>query len=105
VGDSSYSSTCSPKRRLFGGWAFYLDKGKPTFHYNTVNIFHVFHYNIASSQVLVPGKHTLVVDFNYDGGGMGKGATATLSEDGRQVAHLMTLGSGITPRLAFMPFV
>jgi arylsulfatase len=69
---------------LFGGWALYLDKGKPTFHYNTVNL---YHYNIASSQVLVPGKHALTFDFKYDGGGTGKGATGTLSVDGKQVAQ------------------
>jgi arylsulfatase len=69
---------------LFGGWALYLDKGKPTFKYNTVNL---FHYTIESPQVLSPGKHTLVFDFKYDGGGMGKGGTGTLSADGKQIAQ------------------
>jgi arylsulfatase len=69
---------------LFGGWALYLDKGKPTFHYNTVNS---YHYTIASPQVLAPGKHTLVFDFKYDGGGVGKGATGVLSADGQQLAQ------------------
>jgi arylsulfatase A-like enzyme len=69
---------------LFGGWALYLEKGKPTFFYNTVNI---YHYNIASPQALAPGKHTLVMDFKYDGGGMGKSGTATLSADGKEIAQ------------------
>lgn len=69
---------------LFSGWALYFDKGKPTFHYNTNNI---DHYNIASPQVLPAGKHTLVADFKYDGGGMGKGGTLTLSADGKQIAQ------------------
>jgi arylsulfatase len=69
---------------LFGGWALYLDKGKPTFFYNTVN---VYHYNIASAQVLPPGKHTLLFDFQYDGGGLGKSGIGTLSVDGKQVAQ------------------
>jgi arylsulfatase len=69
---------------LFGGWALYLDKGKPTFYYNTVNL---YHYTIASPQVLSPGTHTLVFDFKYDGGGMGKGGTGTLSADGKQIAQ------------------
>jgi len=69
---------------LVGGWALYLDKGKPTFFYNTVNL---YHYTIASPQVLGPGKHTLVFDFKYDGGGMGKGAMGTLSADGKQIAQ------------------
>jgi len=69
---------------LFGGWALYLDKGRPTFHYNTVNL---FHYTIASPQLLSPGKHALIFDFKYDGGGMGKGGTATLSADGKRIAQ------------------
>src|SRR5262249_16322084 len=68
---------------LFGGWALYLENGKPTFHYNTVN---KFQYTIASPEVLQPGKHTLVFDFKYDGGGLGKSATGTLSADGKQIA-------------------
>jgi Concanavalin A-like lectin/glucanases superfamily len=68
---------------LFSGWALYLAQGKPTFHYNTVNI---YQYNIASPTALAPGKHHLVADFRYDGGGMGKGGTLTLSSDGKQLA-------------------
>lgn len=68
---------------LFGGWALYLEKGKPIFFYNTAN---VFHYNIASRSTLPSGKHTLLVSFNYNGGGIGKGGTANLSVDGNQVA-------------------
>ena len=69
---------------LFAGWALYLENGKPTFHYNLVN---KYHYNIASAQALAPGKHTLVLAFKYDGGGIGKGGMATLSADGKQIAQ------------------
>jgi hypothetical protein len=31
--------------------------------------------------------HTLLYDFKYDGGGLGKGGTGTLSVDGKQVAQ------------------
>lgn len=68
---------------LFAGYALYLKRGVPVFHYNFLNL---KQYDIASPQALSPGKHTLVVDFAYDGGGMGKGGTATLSVDGKQVA-------------------
>ena len=68
---------------LFSGWALYFEKGKPVFHYNTVNR---YQYNIASPQVLAPGKHHLVADFKYDGGGMGKGGTLTLSSDNKVLA-------------------
>jgi arylsulfatase len=69
---------------LFGGWALYLAEGKLTFHYNLVN---VQHYAVTAPQPLAPGKHTVVMDFKYEGGGIGKGGTATLSVDGAQVAQ------------------
>jgi hypothetical protein len=34
-----------------------------------------------------PGKHTLVFDFKYDGPGLGKGGTGTLSVDGRVLSQ------------------
>ena len=40
--------------------------GKPVFHYNLVG---VQRYNVAGPDKLSPGKHTVVVDFKYDGGG------------------------------------
>jgi hypothetical protein len=49
------------------------------FHYNTVDL---VHHHIAVPQTLAPGKHTLVFNFQYDGGG-----TGTLSVDGQQVAQ------------------
>jgi arylsulfatase len=42
---------------------------------------------VASDQTLTPGKHTIRFDFTYDGGGIGKGGTGTLSVDGVQVAQ------------------
>jgi arylsulfatase len=69
---------------LFAGWALYLDKGKPVFHYNFVD---VAHYDIAAKEPLTPGKHTIRFDFKYDGGGMGKGGMGTLLVDGKEVAQ------------------
>ncbi|OYW12336.1 MAG: arylsulfatase, partial [Planctomycetales bacterium 12-60-4] len=69
---------------LFGGWALYLNEGKPVFHYNFID---VAHYDIAGKNQLAPGKHTIKMDFEYEGGGVGKGGTATLSVDGKQVAQ------------------
>ena len=68
---------------LFGGWALYLDKGKPVFHYNFVDI---AHYEVTAKDALEPGKHTLKMDFTYDGGGIGKGGVAAISVDGNEVA-------------------
>lgn len=69
---------------LFDGWALYLDEGKPVFHYNFAN---AAHYNIEGAEALTPGSHTIVFDFNYDGGGIGKGGLGTLTVDGKQVAQ------------------
>jgi arylsulfatase len=68
---------------LFSGWALYLDKGKPVFHSNFVD---VAHYEVAGKDALRPGKHTIKMDFAYDGGGIGKGGSATLTVDGKAVA-------------------
>ena len=69
---------------LFSGWALYLDKGKPVFHSNFCD---VAHYQVAGKEPLAPGRHTLKTDFAYDGGGIGRGGTATLSVDGKPVAE------------------
>jgi arylsulfatase A-like enzyme len=68
----------------FGGFSFYLKKGKPVFTYNYLGL---QSYDIASNEALKPGKHTVVYDFNYDGGGIGKGGTGTITVDGKKVAE------------------
>ena len=67
----------------FNDLGLYVLKGKPVFHYNTVGI---YRYTIAGRDELSPGRHTILVDFKYDGG-LGKGGTATLIVDGKQVAQ------------------
>jgi arylsulfatase len=66
----------------FGGWSLYLLDGKPRYCYNTFGIQHAY----ASSDQTVPaGEHQVRVEFAYDGGGLGKGGTATLFIDGAAV--------------------
>ena len=69
---------------LSGGWALMFMGGRPVFHYNWAN---VAHYNVASKNPLAPGKHRVVFDFKYDGGGIGKGGTGIIIVDGKQVAQ------------------
>ncbi|MBV1688264.1 arylsulfatase [Novosphingobium sp. G106] len=69
---------------LEGGYGLYLREGKPVFVYNFLSIDRP---TFASSEALGPGKHELVVDLVYDGGGMGKGARIALSADGKVVAE------------------
>lgn len=68
----------------FGGFSFYVKEGKPAFTYNFLGL---DSYNIQADQALKPGKHTIVYDFKYDGGGLGKGGTGTITVDGNKVAE------------------
>jgi arylsulfatase len=68
----------------YGGWSLHLRDGKPAYEYNFLGL---ERYVVESPHALPSGKATVVLDFAYDGGGMGKGGTATLSVDGKQVAQ------------------
>lgn len=68
----------------FSGYGLYLLKGRPVFTYNLAN---VAHYEIVGKNKLTSGKHSIVFDFKYDGGGLGKGGTGTMLVDGKQVAQ------------------
>jgi hypothetical protein len=70
----------------YGGWALLLMDGKPTFAYALSNQ-PQHKYRVASDQPLAPGNHIIRVKFAYEGGGIGKGATATLLVDEKQVAE------------------
>lgn len=67
----------------FNGWGLYLFDGKPVFHYNLAG---VQRFNVASTEKLAAGKHVILVDFKYDGGGMAKGGTVTITVDDKPVA-------------------
>ena len=67
----------------FSGYGLYVLKGRPVFHYNLAG---VTHYEIAGKDKLGAGKHMILYDFKYDGGGLGKGGTGTLQVDGKTVA-------------------
>jgi arylsulfatase A-like enzyme len=78
----------------FGGYGFYLLKGKPVWTWNMVDLKRI---KWQGPDALTPGKHTLVFDFKYDGmgagtlafnnfDGVGRPGTGTLSVDGKVVA-------------------
>jgi arylsulfatase len=69
----------------FGGFALYLLHGRPTFSYAKSH-YPEHKYTTAAADPLAAGAHTVHLDFAYDGGDPGSGATATLSVDGKQVA-------------------
>lgn len=53
--------------------------GKPVFLYN---LFGFERTTWTGKEALSAGKHTVIFDFRFDGGGWGKGGTGTLSVDG-----------------------
>ena len=63
----------------FGGFSFYVKNDKPSFTYNYLGL---KSYTVTSTQALKPGKHTIVYEFKYDGGGLGKGGTGSFTIDG-----------------------
>jgi len=64
---------------------FVMD-GKPEFDY-ALSQQPQHKYRVTSNEKLAPGKHTIKLDFKYDGPGFGKSGTGTLSVDGKQVAQ------------------
>jgi arylsulfatase A-like enzyme len=77
----------------FGGYGLFLQKGKPVFVYNLLDL-ERFRWeggvggllgDDLFGRALKPGNHTLVFDFKYDGPGPGKGGTGVLSVDGKEL--------------------
>jgi arylsulfatase A-like enzyme len=62
----------------FAGYGFYLLKGRPVFTWNLIQLERV---KWQSKEPLAAGKHTLVFDWKYDGPGLGKGGSGTLTVD------------------------
>jgi len=67
-----------------GGWALYAKGGKLKYCYNLLGIDHFF---AESENPLPAGEHQVRMEFEYAGGGMGKGGTATLYVDGKKVGQ------------------
>ena len=71
---------------FFAGWGLFVIDGKPQFAYRVSNQPRHL-YRIAAPNALTPGNHTVRVDFKYDGGGLGKGATARMLVDEKPVTE------------------
>ncbi|WET02988.1 arylsulfatase [Flavobacterium sp. YJ01] len=69
----------------FGGTALMLLKGKPTFSY-AFSHYPNHKWTIQSPTPLTAGKHTIVMNFDYAGGGGGKAAKVTILVDSKEVA-------------------
>jgi arylsulfatase len=68
----------------FGGWALYMQDGKPAYTYNFLGL---ERYTVSSDGALPEGEAVIALDFAYDGDGLGKGGTATITVNGTQVAQ------------------
>ena len=69
----------------FGGWALYMDNGKPAYTYN---YFGLESYTVKSPTAIDKDAAEVKLDFKYDGGDdLGKGGIATLYVDGKKVAE------------------
>src|SRR5262249_18355343 len=69
---------------LEGGYGLYLKEGRPSFVYNFLSIDRP---TFTAKDPLPKGKTELVVDFKYDGGGMGKGGPITMKANGKKIAE------------------
>jgi arylsulfatase A-like enzyme len=68
----------------FGGWTLYTKGGKLKYCYNWLD---KERYTIESKDVLAPGKQVVKFEFNYDGGGLGKGGIGTLYVNDKKVGE------------------
>jgi arylsulfatase A-like enzyme len=69
----------------FGGWSIYVSGGRACYVYN---LFGLRRSTVRAAVPLTPGRHELRIDFAYDGGGVGRGGTATLTVDSHDVGSV-----------------
>lgn len=79
----------------FGGWSVFVKDGVPAYHYNFLGLQQT---TVSATDKLPEGKSTLRVEFSYEGGGVGKGGTASLFLNDRKI------GEGKIPRTQAMIF-
>lgn len=65
-----------------GGWCLYAHEGRLKYCYN---FFGIEYYFVTADEPIPAGDHELRMEFVYDGDGLGKGGTVTLSYDERTV--------------------
>jgi len=66
-----------------GGFGLFVKNGMLTYSYNLLAR---ERYAIRATEPLAPGRRTVKLDMAYDGNGPGKGASVTLTVDGKTVA-------------------
>ncbi len=84
VPDSGARGVVVAQGANFGGWALYFKDEHLKYCYNFLGL---TLYTVEAPDVMPQGKHQVRMDFNYDGGGLGKGGTASLIVDNKNVAQ------------------
>ena len=77
---SSFFSCIRKRDRASSGFSLYIRNGQPAYTYN---YFRREITTITAAEPLPPGPSTIVLRFEYDGGGRGRGAKVTLLVNGR----------------------
>jgi arylsulfatase A-like enzyme len=95
VGDTPAHGVIVAQGGSIGGWTLYAIDGTPKYCYNLLGL---QTFTVSGSQPIPSGSHQVRMEFAYDGGGMGKGGTATLFLDGEEI------GSGRVAATAPMIF-
>jgi arylsulfatase len=67
-----------------GGWSLYAKDGRPKYCYNLLGINRFY---VDGTKEIPRGTHQVRMEFDYDGGGMGKGGTVRLFIDGENVGE------------------
>ena len=95
VSDAEAEGVIVAQGGMWGGWSLYAKEGKLKYCYNLLGHKTWF----AESEKPIPvGPHQVRMEFDYDGGGIGKGGLATLYIDGQKV------GSGRVEETHMMAF-
>jgi arylsulfatase len=84
VPDGGGSGVIVAQGGAFGGFALYVHDGKLAYCYN---LFGAQRFKVYGDAALAAGEHQVRAEFDYDGGGLGKGGTVTLYVDGDAVGE------------------
>ncbi len=84
VPESGANGTLIAQGGRFGGWSLYVKDSVPAYDYNYLGL---QRNSVVSTKKLAPGKTTVRFEFDYAGGGPGKGGKGTLFVNGEKVAE------------------
>lgn len=81
VPDSGAEGVIISQGGITGGWMLYAHEGKPEYCYNFLGLERTY---VEGERRIPSGTHQLRMEFEYDGGGLGKGGTVTIYVDGEK---------------------